>query len=303
MAVPKYSEFYNTFLESLQDGKLHSYTECREYVKERMKFSEQDLSELTASGSILWVNRLAWCTTYLKKAGLITSPKRSCFQITSAGASLLNERITITNSLLKERYPSFAEFTKRSPKKENEDNKQIDAADSEETPQDMLERAYQEINGQLSDELLTSVLSSSPTFFERLVVQLMEAMGYGGYAGAGIVTPASNDGGIDGIINEDQLGFNLIYIQAKKWAPDKVISKPEIQKFVGALMGPPKIDKGLYITTAKFSNGAEEYARAQHVILVDGKKLTELMIKYGIGVTTQKAYEIKRIDSDFFDEA
>lgn len=130
----------------------------------------------------------------------------------------------------------------------------------------------------------------------------MEGMGYGGYAGSGFVTKASGDNGIDGIINEDQLGFNLIYVQAKRWAPDMTISKPEIQKFVGALAGPPKIEKGLFITTAKFSQGAQEYADAQHVILVDGKKLTELMIQFNIGVSIQKKYEIKRIDNDFFEE-
>ena len=302
MAVPKYSEFYNSFLESLKDGKTHAYNECKEFVKGSMKLSEQDLAEITASGYALWVNRLGWCTTYLKKAGLVTSPKRSYFQITDSGSSLLKEKVLITDTLLMERYPSFADFKKGNKSSGNISEKQLEQNDSEETPQDTLERVYREINSQLSDDLLTSVLSMSPSFFERLVVQLMEAMGYGGYAGAGIVTPASNDGGIDGIINEDQLGFNLIYIQAKKWDPDKVIGKPEIQKFVGALMGPPKIDKGLYITTTRFSKGAEDYARAQHIILVDGVKLTELMIKHGIGVSLQNKYEIKRIDTDYFEE-
>ena len=262
MAVPKYSEFYNTFLESLRDGKVHAYNECKEYVKEKKQMTEQDLAEITASGYALWVNRLGWCATYLKKAGLVISPKRSFFQITESGSNLLAEKILITDSLLMERYPSFANFKKGSKSAGSFSEGQTAQTESEETPQDTLERVYREINSQLSDDLLTSVLSMSPSFFERLVVQLMEAMGYGGYAGAGIVTPASNDGGIDGIINEDQLGFNLIYIQAKKWEPDKVIGKPEIQKFVGALMGPPRIDKGLYVTTAKFSKGAEDYARA-----------------------------------------
>lgn len=126
----------------------------------------------------------------------------------------------------------------------------------------------------------------------------MKAMGYGD----GLVTKYSGDDGIDGIIHEDKLGFNLIYIQAKRWKPDITITKPELQKFTGAMMGPPKVEKGLFITTAKFSPKAKEYATAQHIILVDGKKLTELMIEYGVGVSTQKAYLIKRIDSDYFSD-
>lgn len=302
MAVPKYYEFYNAFLESVSDGEAHAYNECKDYVAKKMKLSESDMAQQTASGYALWVGRLGWCTTYLKKAGLIISPARSTFQITAEGIKLLGEKLPITDALLAERYPSFAEFTSPKSKGEQSGKTAPEKEELEETPQETFERVYQQINEKLSDEVLNAVLSMSPTFFERLVVQLMEAMGYGGYAGAGFVTKASGDGGIDGVINEDQLGFNVIYIQAKRWAPDTVIGKPEIQKFVGALMGPPRIEKGLYITTAKFSKGAEEYARAQHVILVDGEMLSELMIKFDLGVTTQNTYQIKRIDTDFFED-
>lgn len=302
MAVPKYSEFYNAFLESLRDGNVHTYNDCKNYVRIAMNLSKEDLSQITASGYALWVNRVGWCATYLKKAGLIASPKRSYFQITDTGLSVLSEGVTVTDKLLLERYPMFAKFKSHAPRETQSSEMSSSQIVDEETPQDTFERVYNEINEQLADELLSSVLSMSPTFFERLVVQLIEAMGYGGYAGAGFVTKASGDGGIDGIVNEDQLGFNLIYIQAKRWAPDTVIGKPEIQKFVGALMGPPKIDKGLYITTAKFSKGAEEYAAAQHVILVDGQKLTRLMIEFNVGVATQKSYNIKKLDSDYFEE-
>ena len=166
--------------------------------------------------------------------------------------------------------------------------------DTPETPQETFDRVYSLINDQLADDLLTAVLEQSPAFFEQLVVDLMKAMDYGD----GFVTKYSGDDGIDGIIHEDKLGFNLIYIQAKRWKTDITIGKPELQKFAGAMMGPPKVEKGLFITTAKFSPKAKEYATAQHIILVDGKKLTELMIEYGVGVSTQKAYLIKRIDSD-----
>ncbi len=135
-----------------------------------------------------------------------------------------------------------------------------------------------------------------PAFFENLVVDLMRSMNYG----AGFVTKSSGDGGIDGIIPEDRLGFSLIYIQAKRWDPKTTITKPEIQKFAGAMMGPPKVEKGLFITTAQFSQGARDFADAQHIILVDGQRLTELMIEYGLGVSVQSTYSIKRIDSDYF---
>ena len=302
MSVPKYHEFYNAFLESIKDGKMHPYNEIKDSVKCRMGLTDDDLAQITASGYSVWVNRVGWCTTYLKKAGLIVSPKRSYFQITEDGRKILSEGIVITDQLLLERFPSFVEFKKGGKAQKSDSVGVVAHPLSEETPQDTLDRVYDEINEQLGEELLSSVLSMSPTFFERLVVRLMEGMGYGGYAGAGFVTKASGDGGIDGIINEDKLGFNLIYIQAKRWAPETTIGKPEIQKFVGALMGPPKIEKGLYITTAKFSKGAEEYAQAQHIILVDGGKLTKLMIEFGIGVTTQKTYELKRLDTDFFED-
>ncbi|MBR4744070.1 MAG: restriction endonuclease [Oscillospiraceae bacterium] len=302
MAVPKYNELYEVFLKSLFDGEIHKKQECLDYIRQAMKLTDDELSEAIASGTPLWINRVNWCGTYLKKAGLVTSPARASFQITKEGQALLAEKVPINNALLEQRYPAFAEFVHPKQRESGQPASHEPEPEPAETPQETFERVYGEINAQLADELLTAVLSMSSIFFENLVIKLMMGMGYGGSAGSGFVTKASGDNGIDGIINEDQLGFNLIYVQAKRWAPDTTIGKPEIQKFVGALAGPPKIEKGLFITTAKFSQGAQEYADAQHVILVDGKKLTELMIQFNIGVTTQKRYEIKRIDSDFFEE-
>ncbi len=297
MAVPKYHEFYNIFLESLSDGQIHSLQDCRDYIKAHMNFTSEDLAETIPSGSPKWINRIGWCKTHLKVAGLICFPSRGHYQITDTGKNILKENIVITDYVLIERFPAFAEAKRKRP---SQIIKSIDI--DEDTPQELFEKSYQEITAELSDELLTSVLNMSPNFFERLVVKLMEAMGYGGYEGAGFVTKSSGDGGVDGVIYEDKLGFNLIYIQAKRWSPDTVISRPEIQKFMGALAGPPKIEKGLYITTAKFSKEAKTYADAQHIILVDGKKLTELMIEFDVGVQTQKIYKIKRVDNDFFSE-
>lgn len=300
MALPKYDEFYRLVLNALQDGKSHSMKEVRDSIAQTLHLTEQDLSETLSNGSSVYAGRVGWAKTYLKKAEMIDSPQRGYITITPAGQSLLASNEPITNALLAKLSSAFLDFYR--PQSGNSTSTQSDSGNTQistpETPQETFERVYNLINEQLADELLNDVLNQSPVFFEHLVVDLMKAMGYGD----GLVTKYSGDDGIDGIIHEDKLGFNLIYIQAKRWKPDITITKPELQKFAGAMMGPPKVEKGLFITTAKFSPKAKEYATAQHIILVDGKKLTELMIEYGVGVSTQKAYLIKRIDSDYFSD-
>lgn len=300
MALPKYDEFYRLVLNALQDGKSHSMKEVRNSIAQTLHLTEQDLSETLSNGSSVYAGRVGWAKTYLKKAEMIDFPQRGYITITPAGQSLLASNEPITNALLAKLSSAFLDFYR--PQSGNSTSTQSDSGNTQistpETPQETFERVYNLINEQLADELLNDVLNQSPVFFEHLVVDLMKAMGYGD----GLVTKYSGDDGIDGIIHEDKLGFNLIYIQAKRWKPDITITKPELQKFAGAMMGPPKVEKGLFITTAKFSPKAKEYATAQHIILVDGKKLTELMIEYGVGVSTQKAYLIKRIDSDYFSD-
>lgn len=300
MALPKYDEFYRLVLNALQDGKSHSMKEVRNSIAQALHLTEQDLSETLSNGSSVYAGRIGWAKTYLKKAEMIDSPQRGYITITPAGQSLLASNEPITNALLAKLSSAFLDFYR--PQSGNSTSTQSDSGNTQistpETPQETFERVYNLINEQLADELLNDVLNQSPVFFEHLVVNLMKAMGYGD----GLVTKYSGDDGIDGIIHEDKLGFNLIYIQAKRWKPDITITKPELQKFAGAMMGPPKVEKGLFITTAKFSPKAKEYATAQHIILVDGKKLTELMIEHGVGVSTQKAYLIKRIDSDYFSD-
>ena len=294
MALPKYNELYQPVLSILSDGKVWPIRKVWEKAGELLRISPEEMAMTLPSGGMgVFVNRIGWARTYLKKAGLIDSPKRGFVQITEEGRKALEEGVEITNSYLM-RYPSFAEFQNRTvPQDKPEEVQEVS-----ETPQETLDRVYKTINSELAEELLSEIMRQSPGFFETLVVDLMKAMGYGD----GFVTKASGDDGIDGIIHEDKLGFNLIYIQAKRWNPSVSIGKPEIQKFAGAMMGPPKIEKGLFITTARFSQGARAYGEAQHIILVDGQKLTELMIVYGLGVTTQKTYLIKRVDSDYFAE-
>ena len=294
MALPKYNELYQPVLSILSDGKVWPIRKVWEKAGELLRISPEEMAMTLPSGGMgVFVNRIGWARKYKKKAGLIDSPKRGFVQITEEGRKALEEGVEITNSYLM-RYPSFAEFQNRTvPQDKPEEVQEVS-----ETPQETLDRVYKTINSELAEELLSEIMRQSPGFFETLVVDLMKAMGYGD----GFVTKASGDDGIDGIIHEDKLGFNLIYIQAKRWNPSVSIGKPEIQKFAGAMMGPPKIEKGLFITTARFSQGARAYGEAQHIILVDGQKLTELMIEYGLGVTTQKTYLIKRVDSDYFAE-
>lgn len=298
MGLPKYYELYRPFLKALSDEKVHTLKEIKDYITKLLNLNEELLLERLPSGKqTIYDNRIGWARTYLKKAGLISSPQRAHLQITVEGQALLASGVNITDRLLAERYSEFADFIiggkKIAKQKDNIEETIL------ETPQETLERVFKNINKQLADDLLTEIMNQSTTFFENIVVDLMQLMGYGD----GFVTKASRDDGIDGVINEDKLGFNLIYIQAKRWNPNTTIGKPEIQKFAGAMMGPPKIEKGLFITTAKYSQGAKEFANAQHIILVDGQKLTELMIEYGLGVSVQNIYKIKRIDSDYFSES
>lgn len=302
MAIPKYNELYRLVLLSLQDGGTHSMKEVRDFIISTLHLTEQDLAETLPSNpkSSVFSGRVGWAKTYLLKAQMIDSPQRGHIFITPSGKALLESGISITNTVLAQKCPEFLDFYRR----KNSGSDSITLAPDEvqaevpETPQETFDRVYAIINEQLADDLLAEVLNQTPAFFEQLVVDLMRAMNYG----EGFVTKYSGDDGIDGIIHEDQLGFNLIYIQAKRWKPDVTIGKPELQKFAGAMMGPPRVEKGLFITTAKFSPKARDFANAQHIILVDGKRLTELMIEYGVGVSTQKAYLIKRVDSDYFSD-
>lgn len=299
MALPKYNELYNPFLEALRDGQTYTLKKVRDLVAKNLHLSAEDLAEqLSNQRQSLYANRMAWANTYLKKAGMVEAPRRGLCRITPAGQQLLSRGCTITNNLLKSESAAFASFISSTPTTEPVIASPAVAQPAEKTPLEMIDELYGTLNSQPADDLLDEIMQQSPAFFEQLVVDLMVAMNYGD----GFVTKYSGDDGIDGIIHEDKLGFNLIYIQAKRWQSSITIGKPELQKFAGAMMGPPRIEKGLFITTAKFSQGAKDFANAQHIILVDGQRLTELMVEYDLGVSTQKVYKIKRIDSDYFSD-
>lgn len=301
MAVPKFFEFFEAFLKAVSDGELHSAKDVRNNIAKSMKLTEEDLAEMLPSGSQrTFDNRVAWARTYLDKAGLIETPMRGKYHITGEGIQALasNEKIDLAYLEKSEEFKNFHNVTTQNTSIEIQDEKN-------ETPLEILESAHKQYLSALASQLMDEVMKLTPVEFERLVVKLLLKMGYGsGIEGAGMITQASNDGGIDGIIKEDQLGFSHIYIQAKQWALEQTVGKPEIQKFVGALQG-QQAQKGLFITTAKFSSGAIQYANnllGIKVVLVDGSALTKLMIKHSVGVSLEQTYEVKKIDSDFFAE-
>lgn len=306
MSIPKYNELYRPLLEYIRDGQPRTTAELEEVLAKRFSLTDEERQERLAGGTLTFCSRIGWARTYLKKAGLVTSPKRGTVQITPEGKAAVDDAgLHIDNDFLAT-FPSFAEFQKGGQIATNAENRPSSAAEDEDSPQDSLDRAYRRIRQTLAEDVLTEIMQQTPTFFEQLVVRLLQVMGYGGsLENSGIVTRASGDEGIDGIVKQDKLGFDQIYIQAKRWEPTACVGRPDIQKFVGALAG-QGATRGLFVTTAKFSEEAQAYVRKQHttkIVLVDGQRLAELMIDHNLGVTPIARYEIKRIDSDFFTDA
>lgn len=298
MAVPKYDEMYNDFLMILSDEKEHDIKEIREKVAKIKKLTETDLKETLNSGKCKYFNRIGWTATYLKKAGLINSNRRGAFNITSEGKKIVNDKKEISNEFLLN-YDSFKKFKDRDNENIILKTKKISRDEIELTPQENIEKAIQEINNELEDNLLDEILKQSSDFFEELSVKLLLAMGYGKVENA-VVTPKTGDYGIDGFVLEDELGINTIFIQAKRYDKNNSVSRPEIQKFAGAMLG-KNAKKGVFITTSYFAKPAIEYANNQNIILIDGQKLVQLMIKYNVGCYIENNYSIKKLDLDFFE--
>ena len=298
MAVPKYDEMYNDFLMILSDEKEHDIKEIREEVAKIKKLTETDLKETLNSGKCKYFNRIGWTATYLKKAELINSSRRGAFIITSEGKKIVNDKKEINNEFLLN-YDSFKKFKDRDGENIILKTKKISKEEIELTPQENIEKAIQEINNELEDNLLDEILKQSSDFFEELSVKLLLAMGYGKVENA-VVTPKTGDYGIDGFVLEDELGINTIFIQAKRYDKNNSVSRPEIQKFAGAMLG-KNAKKGVFITTSYFAKPAIEYANNQNIILIDGQKLVQLMIKYNVGCYIENNYSIKKLDLDFFE--
>lgn len=303
MAIPKFFEFFPAIMRVLEHGDVMHKSQIRTEVLEKLQLSEEERSALLPSGTQRVAdNRINWALTYLKKAGLLQSPATGKYQLSSTGYHALQEVGDDISLSYLNNFESFRAWHSASSSKSHAGNAETL---SEKTPQDIMDGAFQQINDELASNLLQTIVERSPQFFEKMVVELLLKMGYGGaFEDAGLVVGQTGDEGIDGIIREDKLGFSNIYIQAKRWNVETTIDRPEIQKFVGALVG-QGAQKGLFITTAQFSKGARNYADKQlttKVVLVDGERLAKLMIENDVGVSTQTVYRLKKIDSDFFDE-
>jgi len=293
MAIPKYNEMYKSFLKTLIDGEEHTLKDVKEQVIQDFNLSEDEINELVSSGTMtVLYSRISWCRTYLKNARLIESPARARFIITQEGKRLYENEDVITDDTLRN-YPSFLDFLNNRSSSNNDVIQEVESRD--ETPLETLDRVCEEMDKVLIDEILAKLCVCSPTFFENMVVKLLEKMGYG----RGVVTRRSRDGGIDGLVYQDKLGFDVIYIQAKRYNVDSSISRPMLQAFVGATTG---CNKRLYITTAKYSQDAIRFAKEEHLILIDGQKLARLMIEYDFGVSIEYVYKVKKIDNDMFEE-
>jgi restriction system protein len=306
MPIPDYQSIMLPLLQFASDGGEHRSRDGITALAQHFNLTPEEVATLLPSGQdYLFGNRWGWARTYLKKAGLIAYPSRGKFQITSEGRSLLSEQPAKINVALLKRYPSFLEFW-NGAEKEGVAQTPISAVESqvaEQTPEELIASAHEKLRKQIQSELLSKVMSCTPAYFERLVVRLLTAMGYGGsLTDAGSALGRTGDGGIDGEIKEDKLGLDRIYIQAKRWGANSVGS-PEVRDFIGALAG-KRARKGVLITTSKFSKDAIACAAnlEKNVILVDGDRLSELMFEYGLGVTTESTYHVKRIENDFFDE-
>lgn len=304
--IPSYQDALLPFLKILSDGKEHPIKEVTERISIEFNLTEDEKNQLVPSGQFTLIRgRVGWARTYLKMAGLITYVKRGVSKITERGKSVLEANLDKIDADYLKQFPEFIEFLKGN-KKDDVQNEQKESTQeplkSNITPDEMMGQAYLNIRRSLETEIIEILKSVSPSYFEKIVVELIVKMGYGGsIQDAGQAIGKSGDGGIDGIIKEDKLGLDVIYIQAKRW--ENVIGRPEVQKFVGALAG-QRAKKGVFITTSHFTREATEYAAQMDtkIVLIDGEKLSQLMIDHNLGVSVQNIYEIKKIDSDYFEE-
>jgi restriction system protein len=309
MTIPDYQSLMLPLLQFAADGREHTKREALEQLGRQLGLTASELSTLLPSGRQgLFDNRVAWARSYLKHAGLLDAPRRGVFVITERGRQLLAEGLSRIDNRVLARYPEFLDFTSGANRRRNEDAVDVvarpDERESDLTPDEWIRAGHKKLRETLGAELLQRIGKASPRFFEGLVVDLLVAMGYGGsHEDAARVVGQSGDGGIDGIIKQDRLGLDNIYVQAKRWQPGSTVGRPDVQQFAGALHG-RKASKGVFITTATFSREAIEYARGVQtaIVLIDGKELAELMLDYGIGVSLQETIRLQRVDEDYFVE-
>jgi len=299
MAIPDYQTTMLPLLAFASDGHEHTLREAVDHLADLFKLTAQERKTLLPSGQqAMFLKRVGWARTYLKKAGLLDSPRRGYFKITERGLQVLKDTPANINVSFLKQFPEFVEF--QTPKKKHVSSRDLE--ETETTPEETIGIGYKKIREDLETELLDRVKKCSPDFFEKLVVELIVKMGYGGSRqDAGQAIGRTGDEGIDGVIKEDKLGLDNVYIQAKKW--ENPVSRAEIQKFAGALQG-QRARKGIFITTSSFQKGAVDYVSKidSKIVLIDGHELAELMVDNNVGVSTMAVYEVKKMDEDFFEE-
>ena len=302
MAIPDYETLMLPILKLAGDGNEHSSRETTDFVINQFGLTEEEQKQLLPSGTQRVIaNRAGWAATYLKKSKLLESTRRGSFKITQRGLDALDQNPSKIDGHFLEQFPEFHDFKRKKPTPAKR-RKKVDGPLKIHTPEEILGDVHEELNQNLVEEILSKIKDSSPSFFEILVIDLLVRMGYGGSRkDAGQAVGGSGDEGIDGIIKEDKLGLDAIYIQAKKW--ENTVSRPEVQKFAGALQG-KRAKKGIYITTSAFTKEAQKYVSRidSKISLIDGQSLAKLMIEHNVGVSTVSSYEVKKVDIDYFDE-
>lgn len=304
MAIPDYETIMRPLLEACSDGKEHRVRDLAEVLAQSFKLTPADRAEVLPSGIVKFVSRVGWAKTYLKQAGLVEQPARAMVRITRRGKDALESSGRIDNTYLS-RFAEFRAFKDRSRATQAPRGTEVADSPSEVvTPQEALQQAFDELRGSLVNEVLDALLHSSPAFFERAVVDLLRAMGYGGSVeDAGTLLGGPGDGGVDGAIKEDTLGLDTVYVQAKKWAADRTVGDRDIRDFIGALQL-QRARKGVFFTTSDFTKSARDSAMRSEsrVVLINGEKLAELMVDYKVGVSVTSNMELKRLDSDYFED-
>ncbi|KQR89568.1 restriction endonuclease [Microbacterium sp. Leaf179] len=295
MSIPKWHEFMAPILRVMSDGATRDRGEIIQAAADEAGVVNAERLITLTTGQPMYANRVGWAISHLNRAGALSRPERGRYVISDLGRAVLDTRPAVSRADVAavtgyRRTRSVSEALVE----QTEDVESLD-------PAELIDQGIKQIQADVAGELLARLMTKPPTFFEQTVVDLLVAMGYGGAEGQARVTSASNDGGIDGIIDQDTLGLSRVYIQAKRYSPDNAVGRPEVQGFVGALSG--KADGGVFITTGRFSGGAMDYAAAvpTRVILIDGNRLTSLMIRFGIGVQTRQTVQIVEVDEDYFE--
>jgi restriction system protein len=309
MSVPGFQTFLRPVLDAYADDQEHRVRDVADRIGTSLGLSPSDMAEKIPSGEPRFLNRIWWAHSYLKQAGLLESPRRGYYRLSALGQATVKQNLPqrIDMKWL-ERFPAYQEFRDRSrgnATMESPTEGRPESVTEELTPDEQVRRGYQLHRGAIVGELLERIQGASPRLFERLVIDLLVKMGYGGSRADASHVGKSGDGGIDGIIKEDPLGLGSIYVQAKRWAADSTVGRPDIQKFVGAVHGAESAGRGIFITTSKFSDEARRYAAGMKnpvVILIDGSRLAELLIDYGVAIKEVDTVKLVRVDEDYFSE-